>query len=124
MKKAKLLVAAAAISAVPLAAAATPTLASAPNHHAAAASVPCPPGDLCLYHQPNYQGEPFKVAKCGRANRRKIIWSGIGSWINNQTPGVVGTFYDYHANVWSRTGPAPSRQPRQNWTPIWAVQPC
>ncbi|HVX45669.1 MAG TPA: peptidase inhibitor family I36 protein [Mycobacteriales bacterium] len=123
MRALKLGIAAAVLTVAPVAAA-TPTLAAAPGPATPQASKPCPVGALCVYHDRNYQGAMVPIVKCGANNRLAIGWLNVGSWINNQTHGQVGVFRDIEGHVWSRTGPAPSSNPNQNWRPIWSAQAC
>lgn len=66
-----------------------------PNGHRVSSELSgrCPVGDVCLYTDPDYQGQEFDLYYCG--TYALSGWTEDGSIINNETGGAVAhTYYE------------------------------
>ena len=59
---------------------------------------------------------------CGRDV--SIPFYGYGSWINNQSSGIMARFLGYYHQVVAWSTPAYSSSTRWDWTPDYFVDPC
>lgn len=86
-----------------------------------AAAASCPYQYFCAYPEPNFGGTPILMYNCREYD---IPWSGLGSWINNQTPGTRAQFRSSdHVTRWTDDG-AYDSDASAPWGWVWWVKPC
>lgn len=79
-------------------------------------------GHFCAYEFNDFQGDTVDAFHCVKYSLPG--WTGIGSWINQQTPGVRAKFYGKSGNLLLTT-PVPNSWDRNyDWTPVWTIKPC
>ncbi|MDX3385278.1 hypothetical protein PV682_27950 [Streptomyces niveiscabiei] len=90
----------------------------------------CKDGYFCMWHAQNWGGGwpdgPDPDRTFFHCTKVPISgWVGRGSYINNQTPGTVATFYGRDGvTVVGRSAAAYASNPSYDWTPVWYVKPC
>ncbi|MFR0357555.1 hypothetical protein [Streptomyces sediminimaris] len=96
---------------------------SSAGHVAAGASYTCEYGNLCsLAWDPTVgQWELFKMYYCNRYYL--YYWNGGGAYLNNQTPGSVGHFYDVNGGN-LKTIYRDTTQRSYNWDPVYSIRNC
>lgn len=90
----------------------------------------CDDGWFCMWHAPGWGGGwpdgPDPDLKFYYCTKTAISgWVGYGSYINNQTPGTIATFYGRNGTTvvgWSAAAYASDSS--YDWTPVWYVKPC
>lgn len=79
-------------------------------------------GHFCAYDTHDFQGDSIDAYHCIKYSLPN--WTGIGSWINQQTPGVRAKFYGQSGNLLLTT-PVPNSWDRNyDWTRVWTIKPC
>lgn len=81
----------------------------------------CPYLHLCAFKRTNFNGNIIAVFDC--SDPENIPWTTTGSYVNNQTPGTVGTFRLTNGND-SRTGPAYYERTPWNWLTTARIDAC
>ncbi|MFF4361394.1 peptidase inhibitor family I36 protein [Streptomyces sp. NPDC001604] len=81
----------------------------------------CASGNLCLYTGANFTGTRFDLYACRKYSLSQ--WNGIGSDYNNQTGGVVSTYYGLNGNA-LYTLASGWTFPSHDFSPVWAVRNC
>ncbi len=101
-----------------------PGEAKARDFNAVANSDPnaCPYTNFCAYSNTNYTGIVTKMWKCG--NYELQDYTGVGIYVNNQTPHTVATFKNQTFGILGYSQPAITGPVVINWEPIWYVQNC
>lgn len=106
-----------------VATAAVLSLAASPaNAGVVSPQITCRLGHFCAFSGPNFTGEPKDWFACGVDN--PVPWSGVGSWINNQTGGARAQFKSSDG-VTRWTSNAPYTDDRNaDWSWVWYVRIC
>ncbi|MEN2416707.1 hypothetical protein AABB02_01200 [Streptomyces rimosus] len=82
----------------------------------------CSYGHLCGWaNGAGGNGNSFDYYRCGYYQLPNLV--GDGTWVNNQTPGTVGRFYNRDGSERWNTGGAYSSG-TASWTPVWYARPC
>ena len=81
----------------------------------------CASGNLGLYTGANFTGTRFDLYACKKYSLSQ--WNGIGSDYNNQTGGVVSTYYGLNGNA-LYTLASGWTFPSHDFSPVWAVRNC
>lgn len=84
---------------------------------------------FCAWTGPNASGAQFNVSTCGVDQELPGSgWNGVGSWLNNQTPGLEGStetkLKDANHNTLDVTTEPKSFDTNFNWRPIWYLDAC
>lgn len=82
----------------------------------------CPYYYFCAYSGTSFTGTVIKAYYCGKYYR--ILWSGYGSYVNNQTAGVKAAFLDSYYKIFAYSVAAPGYKTSFNWAPVYYIQPC
>lgn len=84
----------------------------------------------CAYHYicgtsgQDYTGDVVTASHCGTDVEVPDSFTGYGSWINNQTPGVKAYFKNKsHSKIYT-TAAAYSYNSSYNWKPVWYIDAC
>ena len=78
-------------------------------------------GYFCVFQSTYYTGDELAWWKCASY---PMLWSGYGSWKNNQTAGTQAVFRNYSGGVIYTTPGAYSYSPNYNWTPVYHINIC
>jgi hypothetical protein len=85
----------------------------------------CPYLYFCAWQGENGAGTQFNVSTC---NENQPLpgsgWSGVGSWINNQTAGTVAYLLNSSSGVYYATPGSGSWNNAYDWNPIWYLDAC
>jgi hypothetical protein len=81
----------------------------------------CPYLFLCAFKRTNFNGNIIAIIDCNVPEN--IPWFTTGSYVNNQTPGTVGTFHLTNGND-SRTGGAYYQRTPWNWATTNSITAC
>ncbi|MFF7632937.1 hypothetical protein ACFZB9_07270 [Kitasatospora sp. NPDC008050] len=91
---------------------------------AAVSHAGCPYHYFCGWKGTNATGDQWDISVCGVLQEIPNGWDSGGSWENNQTPGLVASFYNKQKAWLSDTPPAHYGPVNGNWHPVWYVQAC
>lgn len=79
-------------------------------------------GYFCAYSDHWYMGDAIEMYNCARYSLPN--WTGIGSWINQQSPGTRARFYGKTGNLLYTTPVPDSFVDEYNWGPVWSIVNC
>lgn len=85
----------------------------------------CPYQHFCIYQNKNFAGTFVNYYYyCKTYNAIPNIFSGVGSWKNDQTPGVRTYLYGSTKNLIYTTAPAYFNNASYNWASVYYVVAC
>ncbi|MFI5693706.1 hypothetical protein ACIA58_17820 [Kribbella sp. NPDC051586] len=101
----------------------SPTAAQKVVPASSSAGLHCPYQYLCIFHDRNYTGPEVKMYKCGPAGEVRVIWAGIGSYADNETPYTYAHFHDGHGTDYE-VATGGDVNPALNWWYVHDVWAC
>lgn len=84
----------------------------------------CPYENFCIYQGTHFTGTYANYFYCNIYNPILKLFTGTGSWKNNQIAGVKAYFYGPTVNLIYTTAAAYSNNANYNWTPVYYVEAC
>ncbi len=94
--------------------------ASAATSAATTAAEACPYEYFCIYGGPNFTGKMYALYYC---HDYPVAFPGVGSWINNQTPGTRAVISYRDGSKYITIG-APEYSSSWYWPSVADVKPC